>query len=306
MAASHLWCQDPICPLPDNSTALNATNKRQILEVLGTLLYYPRGINSTLLTAIGELATEQSVCTKTTMATLTQLLNYCTTNPDATLRFTASDMILAVKSDASYLSVIKAHSRAAGYFFLTNSPAHPTDALKLNGAVHPLCHIMHEVLSSTAEAELGALFHNGKEACPSELPLRKWALHNPQCPWQLTTIQSVAALPPTPSNKKGQKQLTCVSTGSAIVFVRASLQSTGAKAKLIMQTISPNIIQPRIIKPFAPHACNPLPILHEITLSVLPTQHLHRLPCQKHPVPIFSHALQWPLVRVCCYPRGTR
>jgi hypothetical protein len=37
-----------------------ARDKRRILEVLGTLLFYARAIDSTLLTAIGELATKQS------------------------------------------------------------------------------------------------------------------------------------------------------------------------------------------------------------------------------------------------------
>ena len=36
----------------------------------------------------------------------------------------------------------------------------PSLTLAPNGAVHVLCHIMREVLSSAAEAELGALFHN--------------------------------------------------------------------------------------------------------------------------------------------------
>ncbi|KAI2503406.1 Reverse transcriptase (RNA-dependent DNA polymerase) [Fragilaria crotonensis] len=162
--------------VPDDATALDATDKRRILEVLGTLLFYARAIDSTLLTAIGELATEQSEGTKTTMEKLSQLLNYCATHPNATVRFTASDMILAVESDASYLSVVKARSRAAGYFYLTTAPVTSTAALKPNGAVHVLCHIMREVLSSAAEAELGALFHNGKEACPSALLLKKWAI----------------------------------------------------------------------------------------------------------------------------------
>jgi hypothetical protein len=71
-------------------------------------------------TAIGELATEQSQATQSTMEKLSQLLNYCAAHPDATVRFTASDMILAVESDASYLSVVEGRSRAAGYFLLTN------------------------------------------------------------------------------------------------------------------------------------------------------------------------------------------
>ena len=55
-----------------------------------------------MLTAIGELATEQSSGTKTTMDKLAQLLIYCATHPNASIRFTASDMLLAVESDASY------------------------------------------------------------------------------------------------------------------------------------------------------------------------------------------------------------
>ena len=76
-----------------------------MLEVLGTLLFCARIIDSMLLTAIGELATEQSLGTKTTMDKLAQLLNYCATHPDASVRFTASDRLLAIESDASYLSV---------------------------------------------------------------------------------------------------------------------------------------------------------------------------------------------------------
>jgi hypothetical protein len=167
---------------PSDTVALDAADKLRILEVLGTLLFYARAIDSTLLTAIGELATEQSEGTTTTMDKLAQLLNYCATNPDATVRFTASDMILAVESDASYLSVVKARSRAAGYFFLTNKPANPTDALKPNGAVHVLCHIMRKVLSSAAEAELGALFHNGKEACPLRIALEEMGHPQPATP----------------------------------------------------------------------------------------------------------------------------
>ncbi len=135
-----------------------------------------------MLTAIGKLATEQSQATKLTMEKLSQLFNYCASHPDATVRFTASDMILAVKSDASYLSVVKERSRAAGYFFLTSQPAAPNGPYKPNGSVHVLCHIMREVLSSAAEAKLGALFHNGKEACPLCIALEEMGHPQPATP----------------------------------------------------------------------------------------------------------------------------
>ena len=167
---------------PDEAPAVDAADKKRILEVLGTLLFYARAIDSTLLTAIGELATEQSQATKTTMEKLTQLLNYCATHSDATVRFTASDMILAIESDASYLSVVKGRSRAAGYFFLTNKTSSPTGPFKPNGAIHILCQIMREVLSSAAEAELGALFHNGKEACPLRIALEEMGHPQPATP----------------------------------------------------------------------------------------------------------------------------
>jgi hypothetical protein len=58
-------------PAPDAAATLNAADKLRILEILGTLLFYARAIDSSLLTAVGELATEQSGGTATTMETLT-------------------------------------------------------------------------------------------------------------------------------------------------------------------------------------------------------------------------------------------
>ena len=133
-----------------------------------------------MLVALGSLASAQG--TKSTAQAVNQLLNYCATHPDASVRFTASDMLLAVESDASYLSVAKGRSRAAGYFYLTNLQSSPTTPFKPNGAIHILCHIMREVLSSAAEAELGALFHNGKEACPLRIALEEMGHPQPATP----------------------------------------------------------------------------------------------------------------------------
>jgi hypothetical protein len=62
-----------------------------------------------------------------------QLLDYVATHPDAILSFKASDMILAVHSDASYLSEAQARSRAGGHFFCsTNSDEPPNNGAILN------------------------------------------------------------------------------------------------------------------------------------------------------------------------------
>jgi len=42
---------------PDNTAALNAKGKKKVHEVLRTLLYYARAIDSTMLPTIGTLAT---------------------------------------------------------------------------------------------------------------------------------------------------------------------------------------------------------------------------------------------------------
>jgi hypothetical protein len=151
----------------DTSSPLDATGLSRIKEVVGTCLYYARAIDSTMLVTLGSLASAQTKGTHATALALIQFLNYCATHPDATVRFHASGMILHIHSDASYLSESEARSRAGGFFFLSspvldtpdpNAPPPP-----FNGAIHIHCSIMKMVLSSAAEAELGALFFNAKD-----------------------------------------------------------------------------------------------------------------------------------------------
>jgi hypothetical protein len=47
-------------PDPDTSPALNAADIKRVQEVLGTLFYYARAVDSTMLTAIGSIATQQT------------------------------------------------------------------------------------------------------------------------------------------------------------------------------------------------------------------------------------------------------
>jgi len=71
---------------PDTSPALDLDDKKRVQEVLGTLLYYARAIDSTMLPAINTIATQQATPTRKTMEAVTQLLNYCATHPDASIR----------------------------------------------------------------------------------------------------------------------------------------------------------------------------------------------------------------------------
>jgi hypothetical protein len=142
-----------------------------------------------MLVALGTLAAAQADGTTATMVALTHLLNYAATHPTITLRYHASDMILRVHSDASYLSETKARSRAGGFFYL-GSHDDPDPILKPNGAIHVLSSIMRQILSSATEAEVAGIFYNAKECCPFRHTLE--ALGHPQPATDIQTDNQVA------------------------------------------------------------------------------------------------------------------
>jgi hypothetical protein len=115
--------KDNQVPSPlDKSPCLNEAQKKCIQQIVGSFLYYVQEVDCTILMALSEIAPQQAVPTKNTMECVNQFLDYMWTHPDAIIWYRASDMILNVHSDASYLSAPKACSRAGGYFFLGSIP----------------------------------------------------------------------------------------------------------------------------------------------------------------------------------------
>jgi len=174
---------DPI----DNSDPLPAADVKRLQQVTGTFLYYARAVDSTMLVALSDLAAKQAHGTEATAKAAVKFLNYCATHPDAILQYSASDMILKIHSDASYLSAPKARSRSGGHFYLGNTP--PTKEI-YNGAVLALTGILKNVMSSAAEAEVGALFTNTKEGTILRTTLEEMGHPQPATP--VTTDNSTA------------------------------------------------------------------------------------------------------------------
>jgi hypothetical protein len=112
--------------------------KRFLQQVCGKFLFLGRAVDSTLLCLISAIASQSSKPTEDTMRYTLQLLDYLATQEDAVLSYHASDMVLAVHSDASYLSEPKARSRAGGHFFLSSDTTIPPN----NGAVLNIAHII--------------------------------------------------------------------------------------------------------------------------------------------------------------------
>ena len=154
---------------PEESQPATPEQIHRLQQIIGVLLYYARMIDNTLLVALGTLASQQSKAREATLSAVTRLFNYCATHPNAIIRFKASDMILHIISDASYLSESGARSRLGGYFFLSHNiktPPTPEDPNPtFNGPVLVNSSIIQVVVSSAAEAEFGALFYNAKDGC---------------------------------------------------------------------------------------------------------------------------------------------
>jgi hypothetical protein len=97
------------------------------------------------------------------------------------LTYKALDMVLIVHSNASYLSKPKARSHVGGHMFMSTN----TDIPNNNGAILNTSQIIRAVMSSTAEAELRALFINAKHAVSMRHTLKELGHPQPRMPIQM-------------------------------------------------------------------------------------------------------------------------
>ena len=84
---------------------------------MGVFLYYAIAIDNIVLVDLSNIGTEQARATSKTMDEVQQILDYLASNPNATIRYHASGMILFIHSDASYILVTKLGVEPVGYFF---------------------------------------------------------------------------------------------------------------------------------------------------------------------------------------------
>jgi hypothetical protein len=89
-------------------------------------------------------------------------------------------MILHIHSDASYLSEDEAKSRSGGFFYMGN--ATKLDKKLTNGAILIISKVLKHVMSSAAEAEIGAVFINAKEGAFLRTTLEELGHKQPPTP----------------------------------------------------------------------------------------------------------------------------
>ncbi len=119
-----------------------------------------------------------------------QLLDYLATHEDAVLSYHASDMVLAVHRNTSYLSEPKACSRAGGNFFLSSDTTIPPN----NGAVLNIAHIIKNVMSSATEAELVGLYIMAREVVYIRIILEELGHKQPPMPLQTDNAMADAVI----------------------------------------------------------------------------------------------------------------
>ena len=124
------------------------------------------------------------------MQRVNTFLDYMATNPEAKIRYYASDMVLNVHSNASYLTAPKARRRAGGHFFLSSIPKDRCP-IRLNGAILTQCCILKCVAASAAEAELGSLFFNVMDARIIRLTLDELGHQQPATPVHVENTTAV-------------------------------------------------------------------------------------------------------------------
>eukprot|EP00957_Ditylum_brightwellii_P148344 11293813-Ditylum_brightwellii.AAC.1 len=84
---THLvYSQEPQLSLePDTSPEVQANEKLHIQQIWGTLLFYARAVDLTMLMAINPIDAQQAHPTGLTAECMRHLLNYCASHPNTLL-----------------------------------------------------------------------------------------------------------------------------------------------------------------------------------------------------------------------------
>ena len=116
-----------------------------------------------ILVANNDISINQTTATSTTNKYMTELFDYLYTNLNAKVKFRASDMILKIHSDGSYLSVAKSRSRAGGFYYLgDNVPIRQLE--RPQGSIYQECSVIKPIMGLAAEYETTTLYINCQNA----------------------------------------------------------------------------------------------------------------------------------------------
>ena len=174
---------------PNASTApdLDKRGITRVQNIAGTFLYIARAVNPTMLVALNDIGAKQASPTTETIKKTKMLMEYVATQPNAVIRFHASNMCLHIDCDAAYLVQTKACSRAAGHFYLSDNP--PSNKIcptpSPNDPELTKFQTIRTVMASVVETETGAILLNCQQTVPIYTALTE--MGHPQLPNPIKT-----------------------------------------------------------------------------------------------------------------------
>jgi hypothetical protein len=74
-------------PPQDNSRKLTEKEIRQVQKIVGSILYYAKAMDMTVLMVLSSIASEQTKGMERTLEKAYQVLGYLALHPDAVVRF---------------------------------------------------------------------------------------------------------------------------------------------------------------------------------------------------------------------------
>ena len=170
----------------DASQTIPEECKSSIQQIVLTFLYYDRAVECTILPYLNSKAEQQAHPTQNTEALITRFLDYEATNPNTVVKFRASDMVLHIDIDASYLSKPRASSHTGGYYYLSSQPANPKTSPHLpplsNGLIYTELIILRHVVASADKVEVSGLFYNVLTYVPLRITLNGIGFSQPPTP----------------------------------------------------------------------------------------------------------------------------
>ena len=89
---------------PYTSAPLTKNQIKNVQDIVGTLLYYGRAFDPTIVIALSAIESSQAKGTEAVLSACHHLLDYLSTHPNSAIRYHASDRIIALNTDACYLS----------------------------------------------------------------------------------------------------------------------------------------------------------------------------------------------------------
>jgi hypothetical protein len=192
---------------------------------------------------------------------MNQLLDYLTMYPDDGTTYGASDMILCTHANAGFNNKSKDCSQASAHIFISENNPFP----KHNGPILSISQIMKFVMSSAAEAELGALYTTAKETVPLQQTLIKMGWPQPRTPIQTDNSTAIGITNLTIVPQKTNPWISAYG-GSAAESLNNSFATTGIRVVTTGQTTTRSTTHQSTMKPTDPS----MPVQQPNYLELLP------------------------------------